>query len=50
MPLIEDEFKKQVDDAILMELENMRTLNGIKAPKKKKGKKKGKKGKKADKK
>lgn len=50
MPLIEDEFKKQVDDAILMELENMRTLNGIKAPKKKKGKKKGKKGKKKKKK
>lgn len=45
MPLLEDEYKTQVDDMIKMELENMKMLSGVKA-KKKKGKKKGKKKKK----
>lgn len=45
MPLVEDELKKEVDDAIKIELENMRLLAGIKSKKKKK-KKKGKKKKK----
>ena len=49
MPSIEDQLKNDVDEMIKMELENMRTLSGAKA-KKKKGKKKGKKKKKKKKK
>ena len=49
MPSIEDQLKNDVDEMIKMELENMRTLSGVKA-KKKKGKKKGKKKKKKKKK
>ena len=41
MPLLEEEYKAQVDGMINMELENMKTLFG--GGKKKKGKKKGKK-------
>lgn len=40
MPLIEEEYKQNVDDMIRMELENMRTLAGAKAKKKKKKSKK----------
>lgn len=41
MPFVEEELKKEVDDAIKIELENMRLLAGIKSKKKKKkGKKK----------
>lgn len=43
MPQLEDEFKKEVDAMIEVELANMRTLSGIKPKKKKKGKKKKKK-------
>ena len=43
MPEVEEEFKKQVDEMILMELENIKLLSGAK---KKKGKKKKGKGKK----
>jgi hypothetical protein len=39
MPLLEEEYKANVDEMIKMELENMRMLSGVK-PKKKKGKKK----------
>jgi len=47
LPVLEEEFKKEVDAMIMVELENMKTLSGGKAKKKKKGKKKkGKKGKK----
>lgn len=49
MPLLEEEYKTQVDEMIMMELENMKTLSGAKS-KKKKGKKKKKKGKKKKKK
>lgn len=42
MPLVEEEFKEQVDELIKIELENMKIIAGIKS-KKKKGKKKGKK-------
>ena len=45
LPSIEEEYKQNVDDMIKMELENMKTLSGVKAKKKKK-KKKGKKKKK----
>merc|ERR1711957_282882 len=50
MPQLEDEFKKEVDAMIEVELANMRTLSGIKPKKKKKGKKKKKKKKKKGKK
>lgn len=40
MPLLEEKYKKDVDEAIMMELENMRQLAGGKVKKKKKGKKK----------
>ena len=48
MPILEEEFKKDVDSMIMMELENMELLSGAKKKKgkKKKGKKKKKKGKK----
>ena len=46
MPFVEEEYKKDVDDAIKIELENMRLLAGIKGKKKKKKKGKTKKGKK----
>jgi hypothetical protein len=47
MPSVEEEYKKEVDDLIKVELENMKLLAGIKSKKKKKkGKKKGKKKKK----
>lgn len=47
MPVLEEEFKKEVDSMILVELENMKTLSNAKAKKKKKkGKKKSKKKKK----
>jgi len=49
LPLLEEEYKTQVDDMIKVELDNMRLLSGVKA-KKKKGKKKKKKGKKKKKK
>ena len=39
MPQLEEELKKDVDNMILMELDNMRMLSGVKT-KKKKGKKK----------
>lgn len=39
MPVLEEELKKDVDNMILMELDNMRMLSGVKT-KKKKGKKK----------
>lgn len=43
-PLLEEEYKASVDDAIKIELENMKLLAGIKKKKKKgKGKKKKKK-------
>ena len=45
MPELQDEYKKEVDELIKIELENMRIIAGIKAKKKKK-KKKGKKKKK----
>jgi len=41
MPVLEEEFKKEVDAMIMVELENMKTLSNAKAKKKKKkGKKK----------
>lgn len=48
MPLVQEEYKEQVDELIKIELENMRIIAGIKAKKKKKKgkKKKGKKKKK----
>jgi len=46
MPLLEEQFKNDVDEMIKMELENMRTLSGAKSKKKKGKKKKGKKKKK----
>lgn len=47
MPSVEEEYKKEVDDLIKVELENMKLLAGIKSKKKKKkGKKKKGKGKK----
>ena len=46
MPLLEEEFKTQVDDMIRMELENMKTLAAVKSKKKKKMAKKKKKKKK----
>jgi hypothetical protein len=46
MPVLEEEFKVQVDDMIRMELENMKMLSGVKAKKKKKKAKKKKKKKK----
>jgi len=49
LPILEEEYKTQVDDMIKVELDNMRLLAGGKA-KKKKGKKKKKKGKKKKKK
>ena len=49
MPLLEEQFKADVDGMINMELENMKLLFGG-AKKKKKGKKKGKKKKKKKKK
>jgi hypothetical protein len=45
MPEVYEELKKEVDDCIKTELENMKLIAGIKS-KKKKGKKKKKKGKK----
>jgi SpoVK/Ycf46/Vps4 family AAA+-type ATPase len=42
-PVLEEEYKNQVDDMIMVELENMRLLSGVKAKKKKGKKKKGKK-------
>ena len=36
MPLLEEKYKKDVDEAIMMELENMRQLAGGKTKKKKK--------------
>ena len=39
MPIIQEEYKKDVDEMIKMELDNMRLLSGVKG-KKKKGKKK----------
>jgi len=47
MPILEEEFKKDVDAMIMMELENMELLSGKKAKKKKKKKGKKKKKKKA---
>jgi hypothetical protein len=49
MPVLEEEYKAQVDTMINMELENMKLLFGS-SKKKKKGKKKKKKGKKKKKK
>lgn len=46
MPDLQDEYKKEVDELIKIELENMRIIAGIKAKKKKKKKKKSKKKKK----
>jgi hypothetical protein len=46
MPSVEEEYKKDVDDLIKVELENMKILAGIKSKKKKKKKKKAKKKKK----
>lgn len=47
MPNVEEEYKEQVDEAIKIELENMKIIAGVKSKKKKKkGKKKKKKGKK----
>ncbi len=46
MPDLQDAYKKDVDKMIMMELENMRIIAGIKAKKKKKKKKKSKKKKK----
>lgn len=46
MPELQDEYKKDVDDMIMMELENMRIIAGIKQKKKKKKSKKKKKKKK----
>ena len=48
MPEVEKEYKKDVDELIKLELENLRALTGAKGKKKKKKgkKKKGKKGKK----
>lgn len=46
MPFVEEEYKKDVDDLIKIELENMRLLAGIKSKKKKKKGKKKKKSKK----
>jgi hypothetical protein len=46
MPSVEEEYKAEIDDAIKIELENMRLIAGIKSKKKKKKKKKGKKKKK----
>ena len=43
MPILEEEYKKQVDDMINVELENMKLLYGGGGKKKKKGKEKGKK-------
>jgi len=43
MPMVEEEFKDQVDNMIKGELENMKILAGIKSKKKKKAKKKKKK-------
>jgi hypothetical protein len=44
MPSVEEEYKKDVDDLLKVELENMKLLAGIKSKKKKKkGKKKSKK-------
>ena len=40
MPILEEEYKKQVDDMINVELENMKLLYGGGGKKKKKGKKK----------
>jgi len=38
MPSVEDEYKKDVDEMIKIELENMKILAGIKTKKKKKKK------------
>lgn len=46
MPELQDEYKKEVDELIKIELENMRIIAGIKAKKKKKKSKKKKKKKK----
>ena len=48
MPIVEKEYRADVDAMIKMELENLKALSGVKGKKKKKkkGKKKGKKGKK----
>jgi hypothetical protein len=46
MPMVQDEYKEQVDELIKIELENMRIIAGIKSKKKKKKKKKSKKKKK----
>ena len=46
MPMVQDDYKEQVDELIKIELENMRIIAGIKAKKKKKSKKKKKKKKK----
>ena len=46
LPVVEGKLKDRVDEALKIELENMRLIAGIKAKKKKKGKKKGKKKKK----
>ena len=40
MPDLQDEYKKEVDELIMIELENMRIIAGIKAKKKKKKSKK----------
>jgi len=46
MPELQEEYKKEVDELIKIELENMRIIAGIKAKKKKKKKAKKKKKKK----
>ena len=40
MPSVEEEFKKQVDEMITVELENIKILSGVKQKKKKKKAKK----------
>ena len=46
MPVVEEEYKEEIDKAIKMELENMILISGQKKKKKKKKKKKAKKKKK----
>ena len=50
LPQVEKDYRKDVDEMIMMELNNLRALSGAKGKKKKGKKKKGKKGKKAKKK
>jgi hypothetical protein len=40
LPMVQEEYKKEVDELIKIELENMRLIAGIKSKKKKKAKKK----------